>query len=83
MAADAQRLADLEEQVAGLTARVEKLTREAFVLKTLQEIRADAGPGAFALQSAFDAGRASVSEGTPRPAARRPRHLQAVQGGAR
>ena len=78
-----QRLADLERLVDEQAARVDHLTRQAFVLKTIQEIRADAGATGSALQAAFDAGRASAREGmTPRPALR-PRHLQLVPGGAR
>jgi hypothetical protein len=78
-----RRIASLERQVAGLTAQVDQLTRKAFVLKTLQEIRSETGPVGAALRTAFDANRASASEDTGgRPPARRPRHLQVV-GGAR
>jgi hypothetical protein len=38
MTADGQRIASLERQVAGLSARVEQLARQAFVIKTLEGI---------------------------------------------
>ena len=80
MTAAGLRIASLERQVAGLAAQVEQLERKAFVLKTLQQVRSEIGPAGAALQTAFDAGRASAREDTtPRAASRRPRHLHAVE----
>src|SRR5207245_713401 len=68
MTADGQRIASLERQVAGLSARVEQLARQAFVIKTLEEITLEragygsTGATSSALQAAFDAGRASVGQ---------------------
>ncbi len=65
MAAQAQRIADLERQMA--------------------ELRAEFEAVAGALDYAFAAGRASITD--PRPATpphgRRPSHVQLVSGGAR
>jgi hypothetical protein len=83
MTAAGQRITALERQVADLEARFENLQRQALVMKTIEEIRANAGPGRYALEAAFAAGRASERGDTPpRPPARRPSHLHAV-GGAR
>jgi hypothetical protein len=86
MTANGQRIASLERQVAGLSARVEQLARQAFVIKTLEEIALErAGYGSTgatsgALLTAFDAGRASVSQDVvSRPPVRRLRHLHAVE----
>ena len=86
MTADGQRIASLERQVAGLSARVGQLARQAFVITTLEEIAVErAGYGSTratssALQAAFDAGRASASQDTAsRPPIRRLRHLHAVE----
>jgi hypothetical protein len=80
MTAAGPRIVALEQQVAGLAAQVEQLQRKAFVLKTLQEIPSEIGPVGVALQTAFDAGRASAREDTvPGAASRRPRHLHAVE----
>jgi hypothetical protein len=89
MATAAQRIADLEQQLAELTARVEQLHQEAFIIRTLDEIALErAGLGydgaeASAMRAAFIAGKASAREGTtPRPPARRPHHLSVIGGGA-
>jgi hypothetical protein len=86
MTADGQRIASLERQVAGLSARVGQLARQAFVITTLEEIAVEragygsAGAASSALQAASAAGRASVSQDTaPRPPIRRLRHLHAVE----
>jgi hypothetical protein len=86
MTADGQRIASLERQVAGLSARVGQLARQAFVIKTLEEVAVEGagygstGATSSALQAAFDAGRASVSQdAAPRPPIRRLRHLHAVE----
>jgi hypothetical protein len=86
MTADGQRIASLERQVAGLSARVEQLARQAFVIKTLEEIAVErAGYGSTrgtssVLQAAFDAGWASAGQDTaPRSPIRRLRHLHAVE----
>jgi hypothetical protein len=86
MTADGQRIASLERQVAGLSARVEQLARQAFVITTLEEIAVErAGYGSTgatsgALLTAFDAGMACARGDTaPRPPAGRPRHLHAVE----
>ena len=86
MTADGQRIASLERQVVGLSARVEQLARQAFVIKTLEEIALEhAGYGSTrgassALEAAFDAGRESVSQDVvARPPVRRLRHLHAVE----
>ena len=83
MTPDGQRIASLERQVAGLSARVEQLARQAFVITTLEEIALECagygstGATSSALEAAFDAGRASVSQDTkPRPPIRR---LHAVE----
>jgi hypothetical protein len=70
-AADSERIATLERQVADLAAQVDKLTSQAFVFKTLQEIRVAAGPGRHALQAAFDAGMACARENPAAVAAAR------------
>ena len=61
-----QRIADLEQQLAALTATVKQLALEAIALRTIEEMY-------------FNRPRA------PRPAApaRRPGHLQVLEGGAR
>jgi hypothetical protein len=67
MAATRQRIADLEQQVADLTARVEQLDGQALVIRTLSEMRLDhLGCGA--------GDRAGLKP---------PRHLAAVPGGRR
>jgi hypothetical protein len=67
MTADGQRIADLERQLADLTARFAKLEHQAFVVRTLEEARVRYLEGG------------SAPAVTP---VRRPRHLHAV-GGAR
>jgi hypothetical protein len=86
MTPDGQRIASLERQVAGLSARVGQLARQAFVIKTLEGIAVEragygsTGAASSALQAAFDAGRACVSQDTaPRPPVQRLRHLHAVE----
>lgn len=69
MAAAAQRIADLEQQVAALSARVEQLAGQALMIKTLNEMRLD--------RLDYGAG----DRAGPKPS--RPRHLTAVQGGRR
>jgi hypothetical protein len=72
MTASAQRIADLERQVADLAARIEQVARKAATLRSLEEVYLDER-----------AARAPASRSTaPRPPIRRPRHLQIV-GGAR
>lgn len=69
MTAAGQRIADLEQQVADLAARVEQLAHQALMIRTLDEIRLDhLGPGS--------GDRAGLKPS-------RPRHLAAVQGGRR
>ena len=68
MIADGQRLADLEQQVADLTARCAQLEHKAFVIKTLNEIRMDRLEGLGVLPPVIPG--------------RRPRHPHVV-GGAR
>jgi hypothetical protein len=69
MATAAQRIADLEGQVADLATEVSKLRKQAFVVRTLEEMALErAGYGyhgteGSALRAAWDAGRASVLEG--------------------
>jgi hypothetical protein len=86
MTPDGQRIASLERQVAGLSERVGQLARQAFIIKTLEEIALErtgygsTGATSSALQAAFDAGRAPVSQDTaPRPPTHRLRHLHAVE----
>jgi hypothetical protein len=67
MAADEQRIADLEQQLADLTARCDQLEHKAFLFKTLHEMRMDRLESLGVLPS--------VIQG-------RPRHLHAVNGGA-
>jgi hypothetical protein len=64
MATAAQRITDLEQQVADLTARVEQVAQEAAMVRMFSEVRRDAH-AAIALRTS------------------RPRHLHAVNGGAR
>jgi hypothetical protein len=92
MTADGQRIASLERQVAGLSARVEQFARQAAVIRSLEELffesrgydAASFETTSATLKAAFDAGRASVLEDPARRAgvACRPRHLQVVSGGA-
>jgi hypothetical protein len=84
MTADGRRIADLERQVAQLTARVEQVASRAAVVRSLEEIflgepgRSDADRAA--LRMAFAAGRACERGDTaPHLPVRRPRHLQAVE----
>ena len=84
MTPDGQRIADLERQVAALTARIEQVASRAAVVRSLEEIflgepgRSSATQSA--LEMAFAAGRACERGDTvPRPAATRPRHLQVVE----
>ena len=86
MTADGQRIASLERQVAGLSARVGQLACQAFVITTLEEISVEragygsTGAASSALQAAFDAGRASAGQdAASRPPVGRLRHLHAVE----
>jgi hypothetical protein len=86
MTPDGQRIASLERQVAGLSARAGQLARRAFVIKTLEGIAVEragdgsTGAASSALQAAFDAGRASAGpDAAPRLPIRRLRHLHAVE----
>ena len=63
MATAAQRIADLEQQLAGLTARFAKLEHQAFLVKTLEDIRLE--------RAGYDIGRVPAKTS-------RPRHLHAV-----
>ena len=90
MATDEQRIAGLEQQVADLTERLDRYALEACTLRTIEQMffkaqgytAADFGVVGASLKAAFDAGRSTASENmAPRPAATRPRHLQAVDGG--
>jgi hypothetical protein len=65
MTAASQRLADLEQQVADLTARCAQLEHKAFVIKTLNEMRMDHLEGLGVLPPVNPA---------------RPRHLHVVGG---
>jgi hypothetical protein len=87
---DAGALEALTAQVADLSERLERYALEACTLRTIEQMffkaqgytASDFGVVGDVLKVAFDAGRAAVSENTaPRPAATRPRHLQAVKGG--
>jgi hypothetical protein len=67
MAAAAQRIADLEQQVAALSARVEQLAATASVIRTLNELML------------VRAGYGADDHAGLKPS--RPRHLMAVPGG--
>lgn len=69
MATSAQRIADLEQRLAGLTARFAELEEQAFTLKTVSEMRLE--------RAGYGSGH-RAAPGQPRP-----RHLQAVEGGRR
>ena len=81
MTPDGQRIADLERQVAALTARIEQVASRAAVVRSLEEIfLEEPGRSSEALQRAFAAGRACERGDTvPRLVATRPRHLQVVE----
>ena len=66
MAPAAQRIADLERQLADLTARIAQLESDAFFVKTLEEIRAERAGYPIGQRAALGASR--------------PRHLHAVDG---
>jgi hypothetical protein len=69
MTTNAQRLSDLEQQVADLAARIEEVARKGAALRTLE-------------QAWFEVSGWTPAQ---RPALKpsRPRHLQVVPGGAR
>jgi hypothetical protein len=52
MATAAQRIADLEQQLAGLAERFAKLEHQAFLVKTLEDIRLE--------RAGYDIGRVTV-----------------------
>jgi hypothetical protein len=68
MTATGQRIADLEQQLAGLAERFAKLEHQAFLVKTLEDIRL--------ARASYDIGRVPAK-------ASRPRHLHAVDGAVR
>ena len=74
MTADGQRIASLERQVAGLSARAGQLARQAFVIKTLEEIALEragygsTGATSSALEAAFGAGPGLCQPGHGIPA---------------
>ena len=68
MATAEQRIADLEQQVADLTAGFAQLERDALLVKTFEEILA---------------GRAGYGIGRVPAMTSGPRHLRAIDGGAR
>jgi hypothetical protein len=72
MAAVAQRIADLDRQVAELAAEVSSLRQQAFIARTLEDM-ALARAGYSTSRARGDTGRRSP--------ARRPRHLAVAGGG--
>ncbi len=69
MTAAGQRVADLEQQLAGLTARFTRPGHQAFLVKTLEEMIVERAGYSVTRRAALETSR--------------PRHLHAVNGRAR
>ena len=68
MASTQQRIADLEQQLADLTARFAQLERDAFFVKTIEQMNVE--------HAGYPVGQRAALETS------RLRHLHAVQGGS-
>jgi hypothetical protein len=69
MATSAQRIADLERQLADLTSRFAQLEEDAFVVKTMEQLIVE--------HVGYSAGPRAALKASPR------RHLHAVDGAVR